>query len=683
MTAGTVESGAEPVTARPAANPIDGQIIALAGNSPMLRQTAPPPTPTPLTTPPPDKSPLPTGTPAMPPTQSPVSTALSATPSNTPLPAPPSVVSAQPSLPTHEQAFRRPASTTTPLTDAPTDKTSPGKASSLPVPVKVALETAQTETAPTDPVPAPVKAQLPNAPAISSKVTATPDQAPAQPRITATAIPQQENASTPSLATRFTAPPSTPAQSQEARSNRIPPVSTQKPELPALSRATTTTAAPPVATVAPAPHQKSSITTPQASAAPAEPDAQTRSNIADPAPVANSRPVAPSGPSKVSQPEVAARVQSDLMVPVSSKETVAPPAQANDVPAQSAATAGQAVASSDQKPADPAKQTRDGSSTRTNLIPLQSASAAVLAPDVPVPSAASAPGHNDTHNAGQSAPQLPAQSGNATLVGTTPAVPLAPRTENLAFTLQMTHTDALPARAPVPQTKPVAVEPAPVQSRQPDSNVIPREPQPSTAPEASQDNRASAFAEVLRKNFAPETGLHWADATPLQHADVRAGSISGDAAEPAPAGPASPAADIQPPLEASPKIPVNQEILLQVGGNNQATASIRVADRAGTVNISVHATDPDLRNSLRSNLGDLSSQLNTQGWRTEVSRPVPAATHAENPRDSHSEGERSSSQQQPTGGGRQQNQQRRANAGSWQDEFEEVSSQPASTGGKI
>ncbi len=652
MTAGTVESGAEPATAQPAANPIDGNIFALAGNSPMLRQSAAMLTTTPLTTAPPAKAPLPADTPAILPTQSPVNTALSVMPSNEPLPA-----------------------------NVPIDKASPGKASSLPVPVKVALESAPLETAPTDPVPAPVEAQLPNAPVISSKVAATPDQAPAQPRLAATAIPQQENAATPSPATRFTAPPSTPAQSQEARSNSVPPVVTQKTEVPEPPRAITPTAAPPVATLAPAPQQEDFIVsqaTPEAFAAPAEPDAQTRSNIAEPAPIANSRPAALSGPAKVSQRAVAARVQSDLIVPVSSQETVRLPAQANDVPAQSPAPAGPAVAPNDRKPEDQAKQFREVPSTRP-----QSASAAVLTPDVPVPSATTAPGHDDTHNAGQSAPQLPAQSGNATLVGTTPAVPLAPRTENLAFTLQMTHTDALPARAPVPQTKPVAVEPAPVQARQPDSNVIPREPQPSTAPEASQDNRASAYAEVLRKNSAPETGLHWADATPLQHADVRAASISGDTAEPAPAGPASPAPDIQPPLEASPKIPVNQEILLQVGGNNQATASIRVADRAGTVNISVHATDPDLRNSLRSNLGDLSSQLNTQGWRTEVSRPVPAATHAENARDSHSEGERSSSQQQPSGGGRQQNQQRRANAGSWQDEFEEVSSQPASTGGKI
>jgi len=672
VTAGTLEPGAEPVTVRPAANPIDGQIIASAGNTPMLRQTAPPLTTTPFTTPPPDKSPLPTGTPAMPPTQSPVRTALSATLS---------VVSAQPSLPTHEQAFRRLASTTTPLTNVPIDKAHPGKASSLPVPVKVALETAPTETALTDPVPAPVEAQLPNVAVISSKAAATPDQDPAQPRLAATAVPDQEDAATPSPATRFTAPPSTLAQSQEVRSNRVPPVVTQKPELPAPSRATTTPTAQPVTTVVPAHPQKDFIASQAAPEAAVEPDPQTNSTTPEPTPAANSRPAALSGPSKPSRHAVAARVQSAPIAPVSSQETVTPPAQSNDAPAQSPALAGQPVATSGQKPADQAKQLRDVSSTRTNLIPLQSASAAVLAPDVPVPSATPAPGHNDTQKAGQSAPQLPAQAGNATLVGTTPAVPSAPRTENLAFTLQMTRTDALPARAPVLQPKPVAVEPAP--ARRTDSNVVPREPQSSTAPEAFPDNRASAYAEVLRKNSAPEAGLHWADATSMQHSDVRAASAPGESAEPSPAGPASPAADIQLPLEASHKTPVNQGILLQVGGNNQATASIRVADRAGTVNISVHATDPDLRNSLRSNLGDLSSQLNTQGWRTEVSRPVPAATHAENARDSRSEGERSSSQQQQTtGGGRQQSQQRRANSGRWQDEFEEVSSQPASTGGK-
>ena len=117
------------------------------------------------------------------------------------------------------------------------------------------------------------------------------------------------------------------------------------------------------------------------------------------------------------------------------------------------------------------------------------------------------------------------------------------------------------------------------------------------------------------------------------------------------------------------------EIMLQLGGKDQA-AAIRVTDRAGTVNVSVHAADADLRSSLRSNLGDLASQLSHQGWKTEVVKTGTVLTRAETSQDPQQGGQRSPNQQQPGSQGDRQQQQRdrRSNSGQWLAEFEEQAS---------
>lgn len=123
-----------------------------------------------------------------------------------------------------------------------------------------------------------------------------------------------------------------------------------------------------------------------------------------------------------------------------------------------------------------------------------------------------------------------------------------------------------------------------------------------------------------------------------------------------------------------PKTSASSEILLHLTGNDQSSAAIRVADRAGSVNVSVHASDPVLRESLRSNLGDLSNQLSSQGWRADVLKSSSIAAHAGGQQDSHAGGERSSSQQQSSGGDRQPQRERRANGGQWQKELEQHTS---------
>ena len=131
-----------------------------------------------------------------------------------------------------------------------------------------------------------------------------------------------------------------------------------------------------------------------------------------------------------------------------------------------------------------------------------------------------------------------------------------------------------------------------------------------------------------------------------------------------------------------PKATGPSEILLHLAGGDHASAAIRVAERAGTVNVSVHASDPVLRESLRSNLGDLSAQLGQQGWKAEVTKPAVFPTSSDNQQDSHARGQQSSHQRHAFGGDRQAPRERR-NTKDWQQELDQqFSSGSALSGGK-
>lgn len=131
-----------------------------------------------------------------------------------------------------------------------------------------------------------------------------------------------------------------------------------------------------------------------------------------------------------------------------------------------------------------------------------------------------------------------------------------------------------------------------------------------------------------------------------------------------------------------PKAAMTSEILLHLSGRDQSTAAVRVVERSGTVNVTVHAPDADLRTSLRSNLGDLATQLNAQGFKTDLVKPTVLATHADNARDSRHDGERSNGQQyQSTAGERQSQRQRRTGSDRWLDELEQETSGDAGTEG--
>ena len=206
---------------------------------------------------------------------------------------------------------------------------------------------------------------------------------------------------------------------------------------------------------------------------------------------------------------------------------------------------------------------------------------------------------------------------------------LPPRTENLAFSLRLLDSDSAALAHRVPATsQPATAQAQPSnQTRgqtqgqtqtQAQMKTDARTGTPAaTVPPASTVTRAAAPAPTPAEAAPGTANPAWSEAAATQHVDLRPEIPLADPQ--APANPSTVAAmhDAQPVLPETARPNTTGEILLQLGGKDQP-AAIRVTDRAGAINVSVHATDPDLRSSLRSNLGDLASQLSHQGWKTEV-----------------------------------------------------------------
>ena len=74
-----------------------------------------------------------------------------------------------------------------------------------------------------------------------------------------------------------------------------------------------------------------------------------------------------------------------------------------------------------------------------------------------------------------------------------------------------------------------------------------------------------------------------------------------------------------------------REISFSVSQGENQNVEVRLADRAGRIHVAVRTTDPSLSSSLRSDLGDLVTQLGRHGISTDVwtpSAPAPAAGEA-------------------------------------------------------
>ncbi len=251
------------------------------------------------------------------------------------------------------------------------------------------------------------------------------------------------------------------------------------------------------------------------------------------------------------------------------------------------------------------------------------------------------------------------------------AAALLPANEKLAFSARLTTPDVPAAnRGEAPRLS--ALQPSRFQSTN-DSRAIAeplaaKDVYQTTAPKANPSTivsaREIAAASVidLRPSVPPAQSSEFVHDAPGRSLAIQ---------------------DVQTVLPEIPKPPSSTEILLHLAGQNQSTASVRVIDRSGTVNVTVHAADAELRSSLRSNLSDLASQLSGQGFKTEVVRPAVLAANADNQQDTRHSGQDSPAQQHHSAqDGRQPNRDRRADPERWLDEFaQEASAAPGTPGG--
>lgn len=185
------------------------------------------------------------------------------------------------------------------------------------------------------------------------------------------------------------------------------------------------------------------------------------------------------------------------------------------------------------------------------------------------------------------------------------APPAAPAIRQLAFSAKLAQQPVDSASAPA------APAPAAVKSIAPAQKVT---EQPPSEPEPRNNTPAPANAPS-NHDAAP--------AQPLTQAVVYSAVDS----QPSPAGNASSAPAAAPPPvdipDHRPSLPVN-EISVQIAASNQVAASVRVVDRGGELRVSVRASDTQLAASLRTDVEQLASRLNSVGWNAEIWKPQKA-----------------------------------------------------------
>lgn len=286
--------------------------------------------------------------------------------------------------------------------------------------------------------------------------------------------------------------------------------------------------------------------------------------------------------------------------------------------------------------------------------------------------------------------------------------PLLPQAENFAFAVRLLGLDDSSSHAPLTEsgTAPGSGDPSPTQPKQAAAQPQNSQAPPAVAPQGQNPSQQNVGQQTANQPYTNQaTHDTPAAATATDKPEPAAQNQPGLSGAPKPAQPSHPgdapvfeipqqAPQVQSPAsgpergEAAephvllaaqdtrfggaelPRSSASSEILLHLASDGQSSAAIRVADRAGSVNVSVHAADPILRESLKTDLGDLSAQLNLQGWKTETTKSAAVAAHSDTPQDSHSGGQRGSGQQ-GSGGDRHTPRERRGNGGQWRQTFDQ------------
>jgi len=248
-------------------------------------------------------------------------------------------------------------------------------------------------------------------------------------------------------------------------------------------------------------------------------------------------------------------------------------------------------------------------------------------------------------------------------------LPFTTRTDNFAFALRLEQTNSEPTRSPAAPVPPPRsqVDNAKIVEKGKNDDRLTADPPPATPSKASRDTSDIDLAKATDSPMRSPVN----EMAVLAQPEFRSMPVTPEPAETAQVSSSPGTYDLQQvPVEA-PKTAAATQIQLHLSGNDTSSASIRVMDRGGAVNVSVHASDPQLRNSLRSNLSELSGQLSSQGWKSDVRTAALAAPNGGAP-DSGADGKNSFNQQQKFAQGERQDQRdRRGNSADWQDEFEE------------
>ena len=115
------------------------------------------------------------------------------------------------------------------------------------------------------------------------------------------------------------------------------------------------------------------------------------------------------------------------------------------------------------------------------------------------------------------------------------------------------------------------------------------------------------------------------------------------------------------------------DISLRLNGPDQSSATVRVLDRSGEIHVSVRASDPQLATTLRSDVDQLRTHLNSRGWDAEVWKPEgtptlrEAANHANSGQEHAFSGKRDGQSQSQS----RQQQNSSGKRPAWLDELEE------------
>lgn len=428
---------------------------------------------------------------------------------------------------------------------------------------------------------------------------------------------------------------------------------------------------------------------------------QPATSVATPKPaqVDNNNPaapiatVAPIAPTKLSKP---AQLPDTANAPAPSPDpTVSPVQAATPVPAVQPDAPSAPLANGDSR--TPARSQADGQAASTEASVLSSLPVASVekAPLTPLPAA-----HEVVDRAPETSSKAPIPQPTGLAASPAPKVSLIPQAENLAFAVRMLGPESSSERSSLtpsktavttsetPVTQSSVTQPQSSDSQQPALDQsqtprdAPRDAQPSAPAAERPDTGAQNQADLAGIKQPAEVTPHWNATTVLQASEIGATQGTPEPAEAAHASLPLASQEVHLLAPELPKTSATSEILLHLTGNDQSSAAIRVAERAGSVNVSVHASDPVLRESLRSNLGELSTQLNDQGWKADVTKPAAVAAQSGSQQDSHEGGQRGSQQQQTFGGDRQPQRDRRASGGQWQQELDQqVSGGDAHPGG--